>query len=111
MFRFAGWFCFAFSVPAVAVEGQSPVELRVLVYNYAEASAALVGKAGEVATKIFREADVATIWEICAGPGTQEGGCSTATDRATVYLRLLPQAMTKRVRKGGAAIRLRAAAG
>ncbi|MCP5119204.1 MAG: hypothetical protein GY953_51035 [bacterium] len=100
MIRFAGWFCFAFSISAVAAEGLPPVELRVLVYNYAEAPAALVGKAEEVASKIFREADVAATWEICAGPGTRERGCSTSSNLATVYLRLLPQAMTKRVRKG-----------
>jgi len=91
---------FAHGVPAAHAETVVASELRVLVYNYAEAPSPLVAKAEDIASKVFHEAGLAVMWETCAGPGMKEGACRGPLGPDSVFVRLLPKAMSQQVVNG-----------
>jgi hypothetical protein len=84
---------FAFPATGLASKADRSLTITVLVYNHAQASAAILAGAEREAGKILGEAGVGAVWLDCLDRHSAtdpQGLCSKAREPADVVLRVLP---------------------
>ncbi|MCC6857597.1 MAG: hypothetical protein IT158_03495 [Bryobacterales bacterium] len=94
---FAVWFLLGVPVSACAAGPGAPLQVRVLVYNYAGLPDREAGRAQREAGRIYREIGVQIEWTDCpvSGEGARPEACHSRRGPSNFELRLLSRSMVK----------------
>lgn len=95
------------ALPAAARKGQpevpeTPLVIKVRVYNYADVTRGVLAKARSEAGRIFQRSRIEISWIACAVPGREVENnpfCKSKPQATDIFVRLLPEKMAKKLMK------------